>query len=355
MIIIPEKGELVKKAVLVTGGAGYIGSHVAYALHIQGYHVIILDSFLHKQSIPLNWGTTINDDYGNIDILDQLFSTYVIDAVIHLAGYIEVGESVKDPARFYHNNVVKSLTLFDAMKKHNVKKCIFSSSCAVYGNPTTLPINEQHILAPQNPYGKTKLAIEFALQDYAQSYGFSYIILRYFNAAGASPEAHIGEQHVPETHVIPLLLRAARTNSTFTLYGNNYETKDGTCIRDYIHVRDIANAHLKAYAHLQKQARSNIFNLGTGVGKSIQELIATAEKVCNKKIALSIKPRRAGDVGILIADPQKAHQILGWRATHSDLVEMFSSVYLWENDQQKRSTTHKNLKSETQTFKHSNP
>lgn len=325
------------KAILVTGGAGYIGSHIAYELYKQGYFVIVLDAFLHKQIIPTNWGLVIREDSGNRLFLDKLFSTYTIDAVIHLAAFIEVGESVKDPAPFYHNNVVKSLQLFDAMKAHGIKRCIFSSSCAVYGVPQTAMINEEHPLSPYNPYGKTKLAIEYALQDYAAAYGFNAVILRYFNAAGALPEARIGEQHSHETHIIPLLLRAALDGREFFIFGNNYETPDGTCIRDYIHVRDIALAHTKAYDYLcSVQPLCEIFNLGTGQGHSIKELIEIAEQVTGKQIPITVHPRREGDVPRLVADSRKAYELLCWRPQYSDMHTILSSAYTWELDQKKR-------------------
>jgi UDP-glucose 4-epimerase len=324
------------KAVLVVGGAGYIGAHVAYTLNQQGFQVIILDSFEHHQTISLPYATIINDSFGNPAILDRIFSTYMIDAVMHLAGYIEVGKSVIDPASFYHNNVMNTLVLLDKMREHHIRTIIFSSSCAVYGNPVTLPMNEEHQLIPESPYGKTKLAVEFMIQDYAQAYGMRYSILRYFNAAGALPEAHLGEQHIPETHIIPLLIRAVRDDKPFTIYGNDYATHDGTCIRDYVHVKDIASAHVKAYKYLLTSKKNQTFNLGTGRGYSIKELIDTAQAICKRIARVEYAPRRAGDVPILIADPAKAERILHWEPTHSDITDIFSSVYLWEQDRLQR-------------------
>ena len=329
------------KAILVTGGAGYIGSHVAYELYKQGYFVIIVDTFYHKQTIPTNWGLVIKEDIGNRSFLDKLFSTYTIDAVIHLAGFIEVFESVIDPARFYHNNITKSLQLLDAMKEHRVSRCVFSSSCAVYGHPQQLPLQEDHPLHPENPYGKTKLAVEYALHDYAQAYNIQVVALRYFNAAGAIPEAHIGEQHDHETHIIPLLLRAGMAEQEFFIFGDDYATEDGTCIRDYIHVKDLAQAHIKAYDFLCAEQGSShglyeVFNVGSGSGFSVKELVKEAERVVGRSIRTTIKPRRAGDAPVLVADTRKIEQQLKWRAAYSDLAAIMLSAYSWELDQQRR-------------------
>lgn len=315
-----------KKTILIPGGAGYIGSHAAYLLSQKGYRVIILDKLIHNQNFNHKWATLIKADFADTNVLNKIFSEYKIDAVMHFAAFIEVGESVKHPQKFYENNVVKTLKLLDSMIAHDVKTFIFSSSCAVYGEPVKVPMNEQNPYSPISPYGKNKLVVEFALQDYARAYGLQYVALRYFNAAGAMPEEGLGEQHDPETHIIPLMLRALRENKTFKVFGTDYNTTDGTCIRDYIHVRDIANAHVLALEYLQNNGKSDAFNLGSGKGFSVNEMIKVAEKICNKKMNLEYKPRRAGDPAILLADSTKIQKILGWKPKHSDIESILDSA-----------------------------
>lgn len=319
-----------EKSVLVIGGAGYIGSHTSWLLYKKGYNVIILDSLLQKQEFNPSWAKLIKEDFANTQILKQIFTTYNIDAVMHFAALIEVGESVKKPKEFYNNNVTKTLTLLNSMLEHNVKKLIFSSSCAVYGIPQKTTLDESHPLAPINPYGNNKLAIEFALKDYSQAYDFNYISLRYFNAAGSLFEQKLGEWHIPETHVIPLLLRAAMQNKEFLIFGDDYPTPDGSCIRDYIHVQDIAQAHILAYEYLDKHQKSNVFNLGSQQGHSVKELIREVEKICKIKINAKVCPRRAGDVPVLVANSTKAQKELGWNASNSSLQNILPSAYQWE-------------------------
>lgn len=319
-----------KKAVLVVGGAGYIGSHTSWLLQKQGYEVIILDALLHNQKFTHNWATLIKGDFADSKILRDIFTQYKIDLVMHFAAFIEVGESVKKPKEFYNNNVTKTLILLDTMLEYNIKKFIFSSSCAVYGAPQKLPLDETHPLAPINPYGKNKLAIEFALQDYHTAYNLNYVSLRYFNAAGSCFEYGLGEQHNPETHVIPLLIRAAMQNKEFFIFGNDYPTTDGTCVRDYVHVLDIAHAHILAYDYLERYEKSNSFNLGSQNGNTVRELIKQAEQICKTKIQTKYYPRREGDVPILIANSNKARQELGWKANYSNLENIFKSAYEWE-------------------------
>lgn len=318
------------KTILLTGGAGYIGSHTAYLLHTLGFKLVIVDALLHQQLFGHAWATFIHADIGSPGVLENIFATYPISAVMHFAGYIEVGESVVHPSRFYDNNVTNTLLLLSVMQKYEVKNIIFSSTCAVYGNPQYLPMDELHPFAPASPYGKTKLIIEYALQDYACAYGLRYVALRYFNAAGALPEQHLGECHKPETHVIPLLLRAAASNQPFTIFGNDYQTPDGTCIRDYVHVLDIARAHVQAFKYLQAGNRSDVFNLGTGTGCSVQQLISVAQEVCNIPIQKATAPRRVGDVEILVADNKKAGLLLGWQPECSDLKQIMRSAWEWE-------------------------
>jgi UDP-glucose 4-epimerase len=320
----------VPKTILITGGAGYIGSHTAYLLHQLGYQIIIIDNLLHGQQFQHQWARLFQGDFADKNILDTIFQNYRIDAVMHFAAFIEVGESVKKPKEFYENNVTKTLVLLDAMLSHNVKKIIFSSSCAVYGNPVQVPMSESNPYAPINAYGKNKLCVEFILQDYAVAYGLQYVALRYFNAAGCLPEQGLGEQHHPETHVIPLLLRAAMQKKPFKIFGSDYPTIDGTCVRDYIHVLDIAQAHILSYDYLSAGGISDAFNLGSGTGYTVGQLIEIAQEVCGVAIDIMRCDRRPGDAEKLVADPAKAFKILGWQPKHSDLREIMQSAYAWE-------------------------
>lgn len=318
------------KKILVTGGAGYIGSHTAQLLNASGYEVIVLDAFHHDQKFDQSLGLVIKGDIGNRQTLASVFQTHEIDAVMHFAGSIEVGLSVKKPADFYHNNVTNTLLLLDTMKTYGVTKFIFASSCSVFGNPTYVPMDEKHPIAPVSPYAKTKHIIEYALQDYGQAYGLRYVVLRYFNAAGGYTEAGLGEQHKPETHVIPLLLQAIKNGTSFTLFGTDYNTPDGTCIRDYIHVRDIAQAHVKALQYLDKGNPSDFFNLGSGTGYSVKQLIDVASTVCGKTVNTIIAPARTGDTSMLVANAQKAKDALGWASEFSSLEKIISDAWMWE-------------------------
>jgi len=314
-------------AVLITGGAGYIGSHTAYLMAQKGYEVILLDSLEHGQTFDHSWATCIKSDFADKKILKQIFETYDVEAVMHFAGFIEVGESVKNPIRFYENNVVKTIKLLKIMIAHDVKKFIFSSSCAVYGNPQWLPLTEDHPKNPISPYGKNKLMVEMALQDFDKAYGLHYVALRYFNAAGAMPELGLGENHNPETHLIPIVLRAIIEKRPFYIFGTDYDTKDGSCIRDFIHVRDLAQAHWLALEYLNKGNCSECFNLGTGSGFSVKEVCNAVEKVCNHKLNILQKDRREGDPPMLIANPKKAKEVLGWQAQYSDLEHILKTAY----------------------------
>ena len=318
------------KTILLTGGAGYIGSHTAHLLYSQGFQVIILDNFVHKQPFNHSWATIIKGNCGDKGLLHSIFSNYSIDAVMHFAAFIEVGQSVKDPASFYQNNIINTLNILNAMRTFGIQQFIFSSSCAVYGNPVNLPITEDHPFAPLSPYGKNKLCVEFALQDYAHAYDLRYVALRYFNAAGCSPEEGLGEYHVPETHILPLLVRAALNQTPFTIFGSDYPTADGTCIRDYVHVRDIAHAHLNAFNYLEHGKKSTAFNLGTGTGYSVLELIKITQEVCQKTIPIHYAHRRQGDVHTLVAAADKANNKLGWKPTYTDIATTINEVYEWE-------------------------
>lgn len=313
--------------ILVTGGAGYIGSHAAWLLAHKGYNVIILDKLIHKQLFNPTWATFIKADYADSTVLKNIFTTYNIDAVMHFAAFIEVGKSVVDPLSFYHNNVAKTTQLLQTMCDHNIKKLIFSSSCAVYGIPQLLPLTEDHPYQPINPYGKSKYMIELMLNDAHHAYNLSYVSLRYFNAAGAFPEYDLGEQHNPETHIIPLLIRAAQQKKSFSIFGTDYKTPDGTCIRDYIHVRDLADAHCRALEHLNNGNPSDTFNLGSGNGISVKELIYTVERICETPIKTIVQHKRDGDPAILIADSSRAHDILQWKPRYSDIEFIVKTAY----------------------------
>ncbi len=319
-----------KKVILVLGGAGYIGSHTSYLLSKLGYEVIIIDKLLHSQTFNHPWAKLIKADFTNEEVLNFVFDKFEIEAVMHFAAFIEVGESVKRPADFYENNVVKTLKFLNFMMKKKVKKIIFSSSCAVYGDPIKIPMDENHPKDPVSPYGKNKLVVEYALQDYADAYGLQYVSLRYFNASGALPDQNLGEQHNPETHIIPLMLRAIKNKKTFKIFGTDYDSVDGTCVRDYIHVLDIANAHILALQYLDKNGKSDCFNLGTGNGFTVQQMINAAQKVTGQKLITQNHPRRAGDSTALVADYSKAKKILGWEPKNSDLDFILKTAWAWE-------------------------
>ncbi len=306
------------QTILLLGGAGFVGSCVAHDLLRQGYGVIILDLFLHHQAIVLPGAIVIHGDFGDVSLVRAIFITHQISAVMHFAAYIEVGRSVQEPAAFYENNFINTKRLLDLMREHNVTKIVFSSTCAIYAPLHGLEkLTERHSINPLSPYGKTKCAVEFLLQDYASAYGLSYVSLRYFNAAGAEPAYGLGEQHDPETHVIPLLFQACERDAAFTLFGDDYETPDGTCVRDYVHVRDLSSAHCKALSYLLSGCQSIALNLGSGRGYSVRELIAVVVATTGKNIATVIKQRRAGDVPFLVADATLAEHVLGWRAEAS--------------------------------------
>ncbi|MCL4361694.1 UDP-glucose 4-epimerase GalE [Candidatus Dependentiae bacterium] len=322
------------KTILVTGGAGYIGSAVALEFSKNNFNVIVLDDLLYDQKFNFSWTKFYKADFADTQILKQIFNSHKIDAVVHCAAFIEVGKSVKDPKIFYENNVIKTIKLLDFLFEHDVKKFIFSSSCAVYGIPENLPLREDHIKKPISPYGNTKLIVEMVLSDYANAYGLNSVCLRYFNAAGAIPEENIGELHEPETHLIPLILDAAYNQKTFNVFGNDYKTPDGSCIRDYLHIKDIADAHLKSYEYLNVNNLSENFNLGTGRGYSVLQVIDAVKKITGQEVKFQIQPKRSGDPDILIADASKANNILNWDPRYSDLkniVQDAADFYLKNN------------------------
>lgn len=313
--------------ILITGGAGYIGSHVAYLFAQEGYKVILLDTFIHNQQCNPSWATIIKEDFADQTTLNHIFTHNKVKAVVHCAALIEVGASVNNPAVYYETNVAKTIILLQAMVKYGIKKCIFSSSCAVYGTPEFLPLTEEHPKKPISPYGTTKLMVETILQDFQKAYGLEYVCLRYFNAAGSLPEEMLGEQHTPESHLIPRALQSALEKTPFHVYGNDYATKDGTAVRDFVHVLDIANAHRLALEHLDKSQPSDAFNLGTGKGFSINEIIEMIQKVCHLPVKTIFEKRRPGDPALLIANPLRAETILAWSPLYSNLEYIIKSAY----------------------------
>lgn len=316
-----------KHTVLVTGGAGYIGSHITYELIARGHDVIILDSLVYDQHNVVNNAPLIKGNCGDQQLLATIFSQHPITAVMHCAAFIEVGASTKQPLDFYDNNVSMTINLLASMRTHKITKLIFSSSCAVYGTPQFLPLTEMHPYGPISPYGATKMMVERILADADSAHGIKSVALRYFNAAGASPKLNLGERHTPETHIIPLLLRAATTQTPFTIFGTDYATPDGTCVRDYLHVRDIANAHAQALNYLDTEQLSTCLNLGTGQGVSVSQLIKMVEKITGMTIKKLHGTMRQGDPHTLVADPHRAHTMLNWLPQHSQLETIIKDAY----------------------------
>lgn len=316
--------------VLVTGGAGYIGSHTAKALARAGHEVIVLDDFSAGHRWAIKWGPCVEGSLGDASLVTSALKTYGIDAVMHFAASIQVGESVRDPKKYFWNNVVNTLRLLDAMVERGVSHIVFSSSAAVYGNPEKVPIPEGHTTRPVNPYGDTKLMMERALQWYGAAYGLRWAALRYFNAAGADPDGELGEEHDPESHLIPLVIRAALGRTPYVeVYGTDYPTPDGTAIRDYIHIVDLADAHLKALEYLARGGESKALNLGTGKGHSVREVIASVAKVHKSAVPMRDAPRREGDPPALVADPAQAMQTLNWKPRYAELDQIVESAWKW--------------------------
>lgn len=318
--------------ILITGGAGYIGSHTAFYMAQKGYKVIVIDDLIYNQKFDYTWAQFVKTDFANQQVLDEIFKHNKIDAVMHFAGSIEVSESIKNPIKYYINNVANSLNLLNTMLNHGVNKFIFSSTCAIYGDPIILPLSEDHPTNPLSVYGQTKQIMEDALKTFNEAHGLQYVSLRYFNAAGALPEIGLGEQHEPETHLIPLLLQAANTNKPFNIFGTDYQTKDGTAVRDFIHVVDIAEAHYLALKHLEENNPSDVFNLGTGQGFSIKELISAVENLFRVKLQIVFAPRRMGDPAVLVSDPRKANMILKWKPKYSDIEFILRSASVFESN-----------------------
>ena len=318
-------------AILVCGGAGYIGSHMVSELLDRKEEVIVVDNLQtgHKEAV-LEGATLLVGDLRDESFLDHVFKQNKIDAVVHFAADSLVGESVINPLKYYDNNVTGALSLLKVMNANGVKKIVFSSTAATYGEAKNSPIQESDPTIPTNPYGETKLAIEKMLKWSEMAYGIHYVVLRYFNVAGAHVEGKIGEDHSPETHLIPIILEVALgKRESISVYGNDYDTHDGTCIRDYIHVTDLANAHILALEKLNKEETSGIYNLGSGTGFTVKEVIETARTVTGHPIPEIIAPRRAGDPARLVASSEKAKTDLGWNPTRTSLEEMISSAWRW--------------------------
>jgi UDP-glucose 4-epimerase len=316
--------------ILIVGGAGYIGAHINKILNKNGYETVVFDNLSYGHEEFVKWGAFENGDLGNIEDIRSIFSSYPITAVLHFAAYTYVGESVEDPQKYYRNNVCNTLNLLQVMLEFGVKRMVFSSTCATYGNPVEIPITENHVQNPISPYGKGKLMVENILSDYSQAYNLKYVSLRYFNAAGADPDTEIGEEHDPETHLIPLILDAASgKRDNINIFGTDYSTEDGTCIRDYIHVTDLADAHLKALKYLENGGNSDYFNLGNGSGFSVKEVIEEAKKITGKEIVAVEIERRAGDPPILVGSSEKIRSVLNWEPKYSDLSIIIETAWKW--------------------------
>lgn len=327
--------------ILITGGAGYIGSHTTLEFLNSGYKVVVFDNLEtgHLETIDIlkKEGNLefFKGDLKNQKDLDELFKKYKIDAVIHFAASSIVSESVKNPAKYYRNNVLGTLNLLDCMIKNNVKKIVFSSTCATYGEPKYVPLDENHPQNPINPYGQTKLMIEKIMDDYDRAYNLKSIRLRYFNVAGANSEAKIGEWHETETHLIPNILKSVfEKDKTFKIFGDDYNTPDGTCIRDYVNVEDLAKAHKYALLYLNKENKTDYFNIGTQEGDSVKKVFSVCREILKKEIPLEIAPKREGDPAILYANSKKAKEILNWKGEKS-LKDSIKSAYEWEKKIQK--------------------
>jgi UDP-arabinose 4-epimerase len=322
------------KTILVTGGAGYIGSHACKALAAAGFKPVSFDNLVYGHREAVRWGPLCVGDLLNPQEIASVLKEYQPVAVMHFAAYAYVGESVENPGKYYRNNVVGSLNLLEAMRDAGIDKFIFSSSCATYGLPQAIPMAETHVQNPVNPYGASKLMIERMLKDFEHAHGLRSICLRYFNAAGADADLDIGEDHTPETHLIPLVLEAAAgKRDSISMYGNDYATPDGSCIRDYVHVSDIADAHVLALQALIKGATGAVYNLGNGRGHSVLEVIATAGVVTGKDIPVKISSRREGDPDCLVGDATLIKNELGWSPRYSALSDIIGSAWRWHRKQ----------------------
>jgi UDP-glucose-4-epimerase GalE len=316
--------------ILVTGGAGYIGSHACKALSANGFQPVVYDSLVRGHRSLVNWGDLVVGDLHDSAALDDVFRRYRPEAVLHFAAFAYVGESVEDPQKYFHNNVVGSLNLLRVMREHAVRNIVFSSTCATYGAPRSLPITESSEQMPTSPYGVSKLMVEQILRAYSDAYGLRAMMLRYFNACGADPAGETGELHDPEPHLIPRVLDAATGRlATLEIFGTDYPTRDGTCIRDYIHVSDLADAHVAALRVLLAGGETRALNLGIGTGFTVREVIRAAERVTGRSLTVRESPRRAGDPPELVADSSLAASVLGWRPRFTDIEEMIQTAWNW--------------------------
>ena len=316
--------------VLVTGGAGYIGSQTAKTLARAGHQPVVLDNFSSGHRWAVKWGPLVEADLADEAKLIQTLRQFEVEAVIHFAGDIQVGESVKDPQKYYWNNAVNTLRLLDALVEQGSKPIVFSSSAAVYGAPDEVPIPEEHRMQASSPYGESKIFVERVLASYSEAYGLRSMALRYFNACGADADGDLGEAHDRESHLIPLVIQAALGQRPHVeIYGTDYPTPDGTAIRDYIHVADLAEAHLRALEYLAREGVTDAVNLGTGHGHSVREVVAAVGKLCDGRVPVRETARRAGDPPVLVADARKAERVLGWKARHQSLDEIVASAWKW--------------------------
>jgi len=326
--------------VLVTGGAGYIGSHTAKALTQAGFEPVVLDDFSMGHRWAVQWGPVVEGDLADAKLIREVITAYNVRAVIHFAASAYVGESMTTPRKYFRNNVTNALGLLESMVDTGVRRIVFSSSCATYGIPNEVPIPEDHLQNPINPYGESKRMVERFLYWYGKAYGLGWMSLRYFNAAGADPEGELGEEHHPETHLIPVSIQAALGERPFVeVYGTDYPTPDGTAIRDYIHVTDLAAAHVLALRHLLEDGESTALNLGTGRGHSVREVIATVERVSGRAVPVREAARRPGDPPVLVAGAARASQLLGWSPRHSSLDEIVQTAWRWRRTRVEAAST----------------
>ncbi len=319
--------------ILVIGGAGYIASYMCKYLAKSGYQPIVLDNLIYGHRESVRWGPFFKGSMADRNLLSHIFSEYEISTVMHFAAFCYVGESITDPGKYYRNNVAATIGLLEMMVEKNISNFIFSSSCATYGEPVEIPITEQHPQNPINPYGRSKLMVEQILRDFRIAYDLKYVSLRYFNAAGADPDGELGEDHKPETHLIPLVLQTALgQKEVLHIFGDDYPTRDGTCIRDYIHIDDLAQAHLLAMERLINNVGDGEYNLGNGNGYSVKEVVETANRITGKPIASKITKRRIGDPAVLIGSSEKAIKELGWKPRFSDLDMIIETAWKWHRN-----------------------
>lgn len=317
------------KPVLVTGGAGYIGSHAAKALQQAGYEVVVYDNLVAGHREAVRFGTFVEGDITDLDTVRRALREHRIWGVMHFAAYLDVGESVREPSKYYRNNVGGALTVLDAMALEGVRFFVFSSTCATYGEPIETPIPETHPQKPINSYGESKLAVERALPHYERAYGMSWVALRYFNASGADPDGEIGEDHSPEIHIIPRAIEAATGGRGLQVFGDDYPTPDGTCLRDYIHVSDLADAHVRALEAIAGTGTSRVYNLGTGRPHSVKEVIDAVQRITGRQVPWTLGPRREGDPAVLYAAAGKAQSELNWTPRFADLDSIVGTAWHW--------------------------